>query len=103
MKKVSVVLVLLAAGLVPATEVRAREPTQEQLDAECEAARERKLAPQREHYIEECVRLGQQRDRAACERFYADHGAQAGGRAPLYYDLPECVRAFEHRQSSSRR
>jgi len=29
---------------------------QAQLDAECEAARERKLAPERQKYIDECVR-----------------------------------------------
>ena len=37
--------------------------------------------------------------REACERFYADWGNQAGNRAPLYMDLPECVEAFEHSRS----
>ncbi len=34
-----------------------------------------------------------------CQRFYSDYGARTGDRAPLYYDLPECVAAFEYRQS----
>ena len=38
-------------------------------------------------------------DRAACERFYRDYGAETGTRLALYYDLPECVRAFEFRNS----
>lgn len=68
------------------------------LDAACEQARERRLAPEREMYVEECVAKKQKKDRASCERFYSDHGAQAGNRAPLYYDLPECVEAFEFRK-----
>jgi hypothetical protein len=40
--------------------------------------------------------------RAECERFYADYGARMGGRAPLFYDLPECVAAFEFLQGNDR-
>ncbi len=76
----------------------AREAEQARLDAACEAAREKKLAPERARYIEECVKEKQRPDRAACERFYADYGNQSGNRAPLYMDLPECVEAFEHRR-----
>ena len=74
------------------------EREQAALDAACEAAREEKLAPERERYIEECVEEGQREDRAACERFYADYGNQSGDRAPLYMDLPDCVEAFEYRR-----
>jgi len=80
-----------------------RESTPAQLDAECEAARERKLEPERAKYIEECVRDKVKDSREACERFYSDYGGRSGNRAPLYYDLPECVRAFELRKSSSLR
>jgi len=69
-----------------------------ELDARCEAAREAKLGPERAEYIEECVDEGKERD--YCTRFYADHGAQAGRRAPLYLDLPECVEAFEYRRDN---
>ncbi len=75
------------------------EEAQARLDAECEAAREAKLAPERERYIQECVEKKQRPDRESCERFYADYGNQAGNRAPLYMDLPECVKAFEHSRS----
>ncbi len=75
------------------------EETQKRLDAECQAAREAKLAPERERYIQECVEKKQRPDRDSCERFYADYGNQAGNRAPLYMDLPECVKAFEHSRS----
>jgi uncharacterized protein YgiB involved in biofilm formation len=69
-----------------------------ELDARCEAAREAKLGPERAEYIEECVEKGKERD--YCTRFYADHGARAGNRAPLYLDLPECMEAFEYRRDN---
>ena len=63
------------------------------LKAACEAAREQKLAPEREALIKECVEKGKEEE--YCLRYYADYGAggrtAAGGhRAPLYFDLPEC-------------
>jgi hypothetical protein len=76
-----------------------RDTQQALLDVECEAARERKLAPEREKYIDECVRDKVKDSREACERFYSDYGARTGYREPLYYDLPECVAAFEFRKS----
>ena len=80
-----------------------REQRQAELDSTCEKAREERLAPERERYIEECVEKEQKPDRAACERFYRDYGARSGDRAPLYYDLPECVEAFEFRKSHKTR
>lgn len=85
-------LIILAAPPTLANDEQAR------LDAACEAARETKLAPLRAGFIDECVEKKQRPDRAACERFYADYGNQSGNRAPLFLDLPECVKAFEYRR-----
>jgi len=76
-----------------------REEKQAQLDAACEAAREKRLAPLRKQFVEQCVRDKEQVNRAACEAYYSDYGAQSGQRAPLFYDLPECVKAFEYQHS----
>ena len=77
---------------------------QADLDAQCQAARQKVLNVERASYVEECVRNRHpQADRAGCERFYADHGNAAGGRAPLHMDLPECVAAHDFRQSAPRR
>ena len=79
---------------------------QAELDATCEAARERLLAPMRAYYVEQCIherRRASREIRGQCERFYADFGAQTGNRAPLFYDLPECVYAFEYRRRNARR
>jgi hypothetical protein len=89
-------LLFPAAGLAAGGD---RATQQAELDAACEAARERKLAPLRAQYVEECVRDQVKESRAACEQFYSDYGAQSGSRAPLFYDLPECVQAFEFRES----
>ena len=99
----SVIAVSLLFPVVSMSSDNDRQATQEKLDAECEAARELRLAPERATFVEECVERKQLSDRAACARFYRDYGAQSGDRAPLYYDLPECVEAFEFRRSYRRR
>jgi len=81
-----------------ATAENDRVSKQAELDRVCEAAREKKLAPLRQQYVRECVEE-QKKDKAYCERFYSDYGARSGDRAPLFYDLPECVAAFEFRRS----
>lgn len=77
--------------------VSANEDRQAELDQVCEVVREKELAPLRNQYVEECV-TKEKKERAYCEQYYSDYGDRAGNRAPLFYDLPECVEAFEYRQ-----
>jgi len=93
-----VFLILLAAG--PALADEARDAKQAKLDAACEAARQEKLAPLRQKYINECVANKELPSREECERFYADYGERTGRKAPLFYDLPECVAAFNFQQGN---
>lgn len=96
-------LMLLVLILIVSTSVLAREPReakQARLDGACEVARHEKLAPMRKQVIEDCVANKELPNRGECERFYADYGERMGGRAPLFYDLPECVTAFEFQQSA---
>ncbi len=97
---VTLIAVMSLAVLValPAHANKQRDREQAKLDSACETARQTKLAPMRAGFIDECVEKKQRPDRASCERFYADFGNQSGNRAPLFYDLPECVKAFEYRQ-----
>jgi hypothetical protein len=74
----------------------------DELDRVCEAAREQRLAPLRAERIERCV-TAEKRSREQCAAEYTNWGntqPTAGGRARtgLFYDLPECVAAFEARQ-----
>jgi len=99
MKSIFVVfLILLMSGPLMAAETR--EEKQARLDAACEVAREKKLVPIRKQFVEECVANKELPNHSECERFYADYGARMGGRAPLFYDLPECVAAFEFIQGN---
>ena len=102
MKNVHVLLfALLVSFLInPAQAKESREDKQASLDAACELEREKKLTPIRKKYVEECVTKKEMPSRKECENFYADYGGRMGGRAPLYYDLPECVTAFEFQQSA---
>lgn len=82
---------------------RDREVRLAELDAKCEQAREWKLALLRAQFVEECVREKHYSTRRECEVFYADYGARSGNRAPLYYDLPECVEAYDFQNGQRRR
>jgi hypothetical protein len=95
---ISAVLILFMASPVMANQ--SREKKQVELDAVCETARLEKLTPMREGFVEECVTNKEKSSREHCERFYADYGNRMGGRAPLFYDLPACVTAFEYAKSS---
>lgn len=92
----------LAAGAQSESELKRLD----ELDRKCEAARAAKLAPIRAELIDKCVR-NDKRPRADCESEYANYGNThhlAGGKAAagLFYDLPECVAAFEARQKYRR-
>ena len=97
------IILIFVISITDAVADRKRDQEQARLDAVCEQAREKQLAPMRAQFVEECVENKQQRDRKACETFYADFGAQSGRRAPLFYDLPECVEAFEYQNSQRQR
>jgi len=95
------VIVALVSAVFNNAEAReSREDKQARLDGACEVARQTKLAPMRKGFVEECVSNKELPSRKECETFYADYGNRMGGRAPLFYDLPECETAFDFRQSS---
>ena len=74
----------------------------EQLDVMCEEEREKRLAPEREQLIQNCVKKG--RSQGYCERYHSDYGGAQRiigtdrVRPALYLDLPECVAAWEARR-----
>jgi len=102
MKNLQLILSVVFISLLisPTMASESRENKQARLDAACEAAREKKLAPMRKKYVEECVANKELPNREECESFYADYGERMGGRAALFYDLPECVTAFEFLQNN---
>lgn len=75
--------------------------TAQQLDKECERAREELLKPERDALIQQCKNT-EGKDPGWCELYYSDYGAaQRQGkfmRPPKYSDIPVCVAAREARQ-----
>ena len=95
-----VALAMVASAIVLADGLgQDRESNQAELDAACEVARQKKLVLVRAELIEDCVESKELRDRATCERFYADYGESSANQAPLFYDLAECEKAHEFRRS----
>jgi hypothetical protein len=93
------VTIALTTPLVCVGSETERAATQAKLDAECEAARQQVLAPQREKYVAECVENKQKESVEDCERFYRDYGERSGHVPALYYNLKECEAALDYRQS----
>lgn len=95
------IFILLFFLVSPVLAKESREEKQARLDLACEDAREKVLAPLRSEYIEECITNKEKPNREECEIYYENFGAQSGRRAPLFYDLPECVTAFDYKQGKS--
>lgn len=81
-----------------------RQLIQQQLDKACEADRLVLLAPEREQHIQACISDGN-KTVADCREFYQDYGDAIYNntgdirRFALYYDLPACEKAWQHRNS----
>ncbi len=89
----------------------------QELERECEQAREKMIAPLRQQAIDQCIedrtsgRSGSRSSRDArehCERFYVDFGqggtTQSGGfRQRMFHDIPECQALFEAERAGRRR
>jgi hypothetical protein len=93
------VLILVAVFSLDAL-AQDRAAKQRELDEVCEAARQVRLIADQARLIEECVANKEKKDRAACEHYYSDYGARRPAR---YYDLAECVEAFDYQRSQRSR
>ena len=93
----AVTLGSLAGDLSP----QERAAKQAELDRLCEAARAKQLAPIRAEIYDECVnRQGKQPE--FCRRYADGYNGERAGAAPRFYELPECVAAFDFRNSNRR-
>ena len=94
----AVMLLGLSGAAASETEEDLRKARQAELDRACEAARQVALAPRRQEIYEECInRFGKEED--ACRREASGYNGNRIGAAPLFYDLPECVEAFEYQKA----
>jgi hypothetical protein len=92
----AILLIFMTAignGLATANETQGY---QAELDAACETARQAALAPSRSEIYQECIEKFK-KSAVVCEEEAAGYNGNRVGRSPLFYDLPECVAAFENR------
>lgn len=78
-----------------------RATQQAELDRRCEEARDRALQPIRAEIYGECVD-DQHKDPDYCRRYADGYNGERVSGAPRFYELPECVEAFEFRRSQRR-
>ena len=114
-KLTSKVILIVTGGFALSIGVQASSI--QELQKQCEDAREALIAPLRQEAIDKCIadreagRSGTRSSRDArehCERFYQDFGqggtTQFGGfRQPMFHDIPECQALHEAEQAGRRR
>lgn len=66
------------------------------LDKECEKARQIALAPRKKEIYQECHEKFKKSEAVCKEEAQAYNGNRING-APMFYELPECVKAFEYK------
>ncbi len=92
-----VTIVLLVSGFTGS--VFAAKLDLQALKNKCEAAREARLAPEREAVIQACIKE-KKKTAEECQRFYAGYGAggrtaAGAGRVRKYNNLPECEALYK--------
>jgi hypothetical protein len=98
MKFVFMLMAIVVSATLPLAFAEDQDAVKRQLDQACEVARLEKLRPIREKFAAECV-ADWDRSQEYCDRFYSDYGNQGGDQAVLFYDLPQCEKAWNYRQS----
>jgi hypothetical protein len=69
---------------------------QAELDRNCEDARQVALEPLKQEIFRECLEKGKKE--SVCRSQVAKYNGARAGRAPLFYDLPECEKAHDYRK-----
>ena len=114
LKRISKIVLLVSGIAMP---LIGEASSIQELQKQCEDAREALIAPLRREAIDSCIadrqsgRSGSRSSRDArehCERFYADFGqgnaTRAGGfQQRMFHDIPECQALYEAEQSGRRR
>lgn len=101
MKKLFTISTLILSTFAGSTLANDREAKQQKLNEACEAARLELLKPIREKYAAQCVEERNE-SQEYCDRFYSTYGNQGGGQTPLFYDIPECEKAWDYLNSYRR-
>jgi hypothetical protein len=115
LKQYKILLLVFLGGLV--FPIISMANSLQALERQCEAERERLIAPLRQDAINQCMadrasgNRGSRNSRDAleyCERFYADFGqggrTQSGGfRQRMFHDIPQCQAFYDAERATRRR
>lgn len=93
----AVVLIVSVVSQAQQYTEKERRDTQRRLDEACEAARNVELEPLRRDIYKRCME--RRNDESFCQADAEHYNGQRLRAAPMFYDLPECVSAFEYRKS----
>lgn len=94
--------VVLVVGLLGVTAgyCVAGEADQKQmeLDSKCEEARQIALAPLKQEVFKECLET--KTDESLCKIEADEYDGARPNRGPMFYDLPECEKAFDYKKDN---
>jgi hypothetical protein len=96
-----IIVIFITTLVFLSNNASAKQTTQEKLDEACENARTVALAPLRKVAYKECMAKGNKSE-AVCKKEASDYNGNRVNRTPMFYELPECVKAFEYKKSQSR-
>jgi len=88
--------ILITASL----SVHAESKKQAELDIACEKARQVALTPRKKEIYNECLNKFKKSKAICADEANVYNGNRING-APLFYELPACVKAFEFRKQSA--
>ena len=74
------------------------QDNQAEHDRSCEYARAKALAPLKKAVYKECLEKG--KEESVCKSEADDYNGNRVGRGPMFYDLPECVEAFNYKKNN---
>ena len=95
-------LLTFQSSLVMANKVSpARLKQQVLLDQQCEKDRQKSLAPRKREIYQECLKVFKKSKKICEEEATVYNGKRING-APLFYELPSCVKAFNYREESKK-
>ena len=100
MKQLILIMTAITLTIISVSVV-ADQKTQTKLDQACEKARDVKLAPLRKTIFEECVTKFK-KSKDVCTAEAKDYNGNRINGAPMFYELPQCVKAFEYRKTWKR-
>ena len=94
--------ILLISQQINAKEISpARLKQQVLLDQQCEKDRYIALAPRRKEIYQECLNVFKKSEKVCKEDAAAYNGNRING-APLFYEKPSCVKAFDYKKETEK-